>query len=390
MILESDAAECERLKSVFKEYIVFTACSYREARLILDNQPKIEVLISEAGPEGRRLVNYCDRKLPNLLRVLMVDPQEMGGIAQHVDPERAHRVLAKPVKCAELLAAVEGAFSAAGSGIPGARAAIPTADLARVREAPTGYCEGNLRDANPNPTLHLKNDWMRIVAHDIRSPLSIINGYVTYLQENEGGLSDQGNEVLSRIRNTGQRLLGLLNNIMTLASLEEGRLELECLPCRPGDIFSAVVENLQGLAEFKHVQLTSSAEGAEPSYNLDHIKIEQVLQNLVSNAIKFTPSGGRIHLEIRAAGDQVLFSVQDTGVGLTQEQVDHVFEKFTRYSSTEQEGDGLGLAIAKALVDLHGGRIWVESQPGKGSTFSFTVTPQPEPAPRSYSETTPR
>ena len=124
-------------------------------------------------------------------------------------------------------------------------------------------------------------------------------------------------------------------------------------------------------------------EPEDRTYNLDHIKIEQVLQNLMANALRFSRPESTVQIRAAECPEGLVFSVCDAGQGLTSEQTKHVFEKFARFSPTAQEGSGLGLAIAKSLVQLHGGRIWVESEVGKGARFTFTIAPQPDPAARS-------
>lgn len=224
--------------------------------------------------------------------------------------------------------------------------------------------------------IQFKEDWVKVVAHDIRSPLSIINGYATLLQEDRHQMSEQGKMILERIQDTGGWMIDLIDNILDLSMIEEGRLTLKCAPVQLDVIMNTIVDRLKMLAESKSICLGFEPSGDSSHYFLDHHKIEQVLQNLVTNGIKFSSAGGRIGISCQAEQDLVTFSVEDTGQGLTREQAKRIFDKYFRQAPCSHLGSGLGLAIAKSLVESHGGEIWVESTPGKGSKFSFTVVPQ--------------
>ena len=224
--------------------------------------------------------------------------------------------------------------------------------------------------------IRFKEDWVKVVAHDIRSPLAIINSYARMLREPRYGISGQARLMLERIQDTGGWMIDLIDNILDLSLIEEGRLTLKFKPVRLEEILSSVGTKMKFLADSKQVRLEWDAFGDQKPYQLDHLKIEQVLHNLVINSIKNSNEGDRIHISGTGNDGEVMFQVEDTGRGMTKEQAEGIFEKFSPQTSEIPSGKGLGLAIAKSIVELHGGKIWVETTPGKGSVFSFTVVPQ--------------
>jgi signal transduction histidine kinase len=221
----------------------------------------------------------------------------------------------------------------------------------------------------------LKDELVMIAAHDIRAPLSVILGYSDILLNNETGLTEDGKEILGRIQASSNRLLAMVNNVLNLAALEQGRLELRLAPTRLGVIVHEVLEGLAGMVEERQVDCQVEVAGDDRDYALDAVKVAQILQNLVSNALKFSPQGGSIRIEVRGTPQLATFEVRDQGRGMTQEQAQRAFDKFVRFASGTATGSGLGLAIAKGLTELHGGTIEVETRRNEGSTFRFSVKP---------------
>jgi CheY-like chemotaxis protein/anti-sigma regulatory factor (Ser/Thr protein kinase) len=191
---------------------------------------------------------------------------------------------------------------------------------------------------------------------------------------------------------SGRHLLALINDILDLSKIEAGRVELR----RELGSLPVVVQAVQGivstLATRKEIQFSTDLSPDLPAFSFDSLRVKQVLYNLLSNAIKFTPRGGRVALEVRRLDDRVSLSVADTGAGMKPEDLTRLFQPFVQLepSATRPEGTGLGLALSKRLVELHGGQIQVESEPGKGSRFFFTLPlegrPEPRPAPTAADE----
>jgi signal transduction histidine kinase len=235
----------------------------------------------------------------------------------------------------------------------------------------------------------LKSDFVSKVSHELRTPLTAIKGAVDLLlREVPGRLSENQTHYLTRVRSNTQHLAGLINDLLDLAKIEEGKVELKGVRVSVGGLVHEVMENVKPMAAEKPVLL--EVKMPEPSVLVwaDRDKVTQVLMNLIGNAIKFTPPQGRVMVSASRDGTEwAQVSVNDSGPGISAEECQKIFQKFYQISEgggLKPKGTGLGLAISKALVELHGGKIWVESQEGRGSTFSFTLPvsgPQHLPSP---------
>jgi signal transduction histidine kinase len=196
-----------------------------------------------------------------------------------------------------------------------------------------------------------------------------------------GEVNEKQAEYLQDILSSGRHLLSLINDILDLSKVEAGRLELELgrfhLPTALDNALTLVRER----ATRHGITLTQRVDEQVADIFADERKVKQILLNLLSNAVKFTPEGGRVGLIATMAEDGITIAVSDTGIGIAPEDQAAIFEEFRqvgREDARKQEGTGLGLTLAKKFVELHGGRIWVESHVGQGSTFSFTLPVRPE------------
>lgn len=218
----------------------------------------------------------------------------------------------------------------------------------------------------------LKDEFVALVSHELRTPLSSIRGYVELLLEGAGGpLSEQQEKFLQVVGRNGERLLTLAEDLLFLARAEAGRLPLQKAPLDLRDVVAAAVENARPVAEEKGLELRTELAGAVP-VEADRERLGQVADNLVSNAVKFTPAGGLVVVRAARHGRQALLEVVDSGIGIPAQELLHVFGRFYRTTAATDAaipGTGLGLAICRAIVDAHGGVVEVESEPGVGSTF---------------------
>jgi len=221
-----------------------------------------------------------------------------------------------------------------------------------------------------------KSEFLANMSHELRTPLNAIIGFSEVLNERMfGELNDKQAEYLRDIHASGTHLLSLINDILDLSKVEAGRMELELtdfdLPAAMDNAVTLVRER----ASRKGVTLQTAVAEQVGTIRGDERKIRQVLLNLLSNAIKFTPEGGRIEVGAALRDGAVEVSVSDTGAGIAPEDHEAVFEEFRQVgaSAAKQEGTGLGLALARKFIQLHGGKIWVTSQVGSGSTFTFTL-----------------
>jgi PAS domain S-box-containing protein len=222
-----------------------------------------------------------------------------------------------------------------------------------------------------------KSAFLAHMSHELRTPLNAIIGFSEVLGEKIfGELNDKQAEYITDIHESGHHLLSLINDILDIAKIEAGRLELS--PAEfdlPTTIDNALVL-MKERANSRGVTLLNELDGDIGVITADERKVRQVLINLLTNAVKFTPEGGTVSLRARSSDDELLISVVDTGIGIKPQDCAVIFEEFRQADSDyarEVEGTGLGLALSKRLVELHGGRIWVESELGQGSTFTFTL-----------------
>jgi two-component system, NtrC family, sensor kinase len=221
-----------------------------------------------------------------------------------------------------------------------------------------------------------KSEFLANMSHELRTPLNAIIGFSEVLSQRMfGEINDKQAEYLADILESGRHLLSLINDILDLSKIEAGRLELERGEFDlPGAIQNALIL-VRERAQRRGVALDRSIDERLGTIHGDERKVKQVLLNLLSNALKFTPEGGRIDVRASVRNGAVEVSVTDTGVGIAPEDQEAVFEEFRQVGSAAKkvEGTGLGLAISRTFIELHGGRIWVESEVGKGSTFTFTL-----------------
>ena len=219
---------------------------------------------------------------------------------------------------------------------------------------------------------HLKSEFISVVAHELRTPLAEIATYLA-LSEQE---ADDPRPYLDGIARAAQRLTSLMNDITDLKFLEAGQVELKPTELSLPQLVAEVVEQLGPLATCKAQSITTSAQDNLTTIRADGPKIQVVLKNLISNAITFSGEGGEIRVQAEARGDVLHIAVHDNGAGIPKEEWEWIFKPFYQVESSlrrEHGGMGIGLALSKNLVELHGGRIWVESEMGAGSTFHFSI-----------------
>jgi len=237
----------------------------------------------------------------------------------------------------------------------------------------------------------LQADFSAMIVHDLRSPLSTIMGIAEMMGNGMlGDLNDDQKNWTDRIKKNATGLVALVSDFLDLSKLEAGRIELTRAPTDVTDLLRKEVENFGPLARSKNIVLSLQADTL-PAVQADARRLDQVLNNLVSNAVKFTAEGGSIQLHARH--DQrngIIVRVQDTGVGISPDEIANLFQKYQQSTSgktSEHKGTGLGLVISKMIVEAHGGKIWVESEEGKGTTFVFTLPVEAYSQPSAGGET---
>lgn len=221
----------------------------------------------------------------------------------------------------------------------------------------------------------MRDDLTNMIVHDLRTPMtSVLSGLKTLV--GMGDLDEIQLEMLEISLTGGETLLGMINDLLDISKMESGLLELDLKEVSPADLVSSALCQVESLANSKDLKLLTEMESGLPSFVADRDKLLRTLVNLLGNAVKFTPSGGAITVSARRSDVSMQFSVGDTGEGIPAEAFARIFEKFGQVESRtagRKHSTGLGLTFCKLAVEAHGGRIWLESNMGKGSTFSFII-----------------
>ena len=230
----------------------------------------------------------------------------------------------------------------------------------------------------------LKSDFLATMSHELRTPLNSIIGFSEVLSGSET-LNDRQRRYATNIQTSGKMLLGMINDILDLAKIESGKMEVRAEDFSIRDTCEGLANLCRPVAEKKNIELECRLDEAIPLLSQDPGKLRQILYNLLSNAIKFTPEGGRVTLRARVDGRFVVIEVEDTGIGIAEEDRDKIFEKFRQVGrigqgesvlTREHQGTGLGLSIVRELTKLLGGDIRLDSRPGQGSTFTIRLPMQ--------------
>jgi|GEM_PF-629099 PAS domain S-box-containing protein len=234
------------------------------------------------------------------------------------------------------------------------------------------------RDVTPlNTANRMRSNFISMVSHELRTPLNSINGFLEIVMEGHvGALSERQYEFLSYARSSTQQLMSLVEDVLFISKADTGQFELRYSTVELPSLVDQLMHNLEPLAQSAEVTLKCSIPEPFPKIEADALRLQQVLTNLLNNAIKFTPPQGEVRIEASYDAREALVCVADTGCGVPYEDQPHVFERFYQSdnaSLVKHGGYGLGLAIAKLIVEQHGGRIWLESEPGQGAAFYFTL-----------------
>jgi signal transduction histidine kinase len=331
-------------------YEVLSACDGREG-LVLANQHQPDIIVSDLMMPGMDGIEFCrhikaDKRLRETFFIMLTAKStiedKVEGFVSGADD-----YVVKPFNHHELLARIASAM--------------------RIR-----ILEKELREVSD-----LKDEFLGMAAHDMRTPLTVIKGWCDLFAERLlGDLTAEQVEAIEGINQQAALMLHLVNDLLDVAKIEAGKVQLSCAF---HDIYAIISEYLrsQSLVSLKkHIALVNRVPAHLPRVWIDPERLGQVLSNLLSNAFKFSPEHATVTLSAIHNRDFVEVSVADTGVGIPPEDVAKMFEKFAQVSSRPTKGEkgtGLGLAIVKKIVELHGGKVWVKSKVGAGSTFTFSL-----------------
>ncbi len=223
----------------------------------------------------------------------------------------------------------------------------------------------------------MKSDFFSSMSHELRTPLTSIKEGINLLKDGAAGATtDKQNRLLAILTAESNRLITLVNSLLDLSKMEAGMVNYTFEKGKIGPLVERVITEMAPLVEVKKISLEARLIGELPPVRMDRERILQALRNLIGNAVKFTQNGGQVTVSVRAANSEIEVSVADTGPGILRENLATIFEKFRQVphkASGGIKGTGLGLAIVKHIITAHGGKVWAESQPGKGSTFFFLL-----------------
>jgi signal transduction histidine kinase len=237
--------------------------------------------------------------------------------------------------------------------------------------------ELNEANAKLRELSEMREEFLALTTHDLRSPLTVISGVISFFTSGRlGELSPEQQNMVAMMERNTQSLIELVNDLLDASKLESGTMRLETAAIDIRGVIDELRETMLPMAKEKEIELVETFPDNLPRVEADRTKLRRILVNLLSNALKFTPKGGRVEVRAEQLDGRVSIAVSDTGVGIAPEDVARLFDKYEQARSRAtrgEKGTGLGLYITKQLVELHGSRIKVESEVGKGSTFSFTL-----------------
>jgi two-component system, OmpR family, phosphate regulon sensor histidine kinase PhoR len=328
-----------------------------EERLVFYNRAFSEIFgVPTASAEGRPLIEVVRHaELVGLIRKALRGEEGLqNDVSMGIVQMQSFSVTAAPVKALDSATAEHDLAAAKPSG-----AVVVLHDVTELRRLE-----------------RVRQDFVANVSHEFKTPLTAIQGFAETLLG--GALDDPTNNrrFLDIIRNHAIRLARLTNDLLKLARIEAGKLEVEFFPVGLLELIEGCAETTLLKASRKQITLEIEVPSGLPPVQGDASLLRDLLQNLLDNAIQYTPAGGRIHVTAEAKGREAVITVSDTGIGIPTSDRERIFERFYRVDaarSREAGGTGLGLSIAKHIVEAHNGRLWVDSVMGEGSKFSFSI-----------------
>jgi signal transduction histidine kinase len=215
------------------------------------------------------------------------------------------------------------------------------------------------------------------MSHELRTPLNSVLGFSQVLETNSSNhLDDKELKYLKNIHKSGKHLLELINNILDISKVESGNMDYLPETVNLTEIIDDTIVLVEPMAKKKSIDLHSDINPENLEIHVDRLKFKEIMYNLLSNAIKFTPEKGKAYVHSKCVNENIHILVSDTGIGIPKEKFESIFDPFKQVDSSSNRkygGTGLGLALVKKYVEMHGGEVWVESEVGKGSTFTFTI-----------------
>jgi len=366
LFLDDEESIVDGVQRLFmrESYEVFATTKVSEAREALAKY-KIKVVVSDyrmPDISGTQFLQEVKQQYPDTVKILFTGYTDFSAAEEAINVGEVYRFISKPWKTTELLSTV--------------RQCIEHYDL--MLKAKTKEEELELSNKKLKVMYELQKEFTSTVSHELRTPLSSIKTAIDLVAKKMvGDITPQQAEVLERAQKNVNRLKRLIDDILDLTKMESGKLQMNFGSHNINHIIQEVVEAQKDVAGTKGLYLKLELEEPLPLVPCDADRLIQVLNNLLNNAIKFTKTGGITIASVNKTGsNNITVSVKDTGRGISPEGILKIFEKFQQIESAEHNeegGTGLGLAICRQIIERHGGKIWVESVEGAGSTFSFIL-----------------
>jgi len=351
---------------------VTTATTGQEAVALFKQQPFNIVLVGIKLPDvsGREILEMTKELNPEVAVVMITDHANLKAAVNAVD-EGAYAYVLKPEALYELKTLINNALREQEL-------------LIRNRKLVDSLQRSNssLEEANQalEQASHAKSDFLAKMSHELRTPLNVIIGFAELMVDQvPGEVNEEQRQCLDDILTSGRHLLGLINEVLDISKVEAGKVELKLKDIVLSEVVESVTSAMTAVLSQRRQSLDVKLGEEFFSVQADEARLRQVFFNLLSNASKFTPDGGEIKIEARRKGNFCQVSVSDNGIGIKVEDLRQIFEPFYQADNSidredgERRGTGLGLSLVKEIVEMHGGRIWVESEYGKGSNFIFTL-----------------
>ncbi len=380
LIVNADAAARTALKRQFRRaYDVYAAPDIQAGCALLLKTP-IQVVLSDrrmpeltgAGTLGKRATAY-----PEAVRLVLIGDGDAETLIAAINDGNVFRYVRKPADAAELDEAVRAAFEGYDLLAQKCRVLQQLQDANAQLEQHVSEHTAALEDANARlqTLIAQQNAFLGMAAHDLRTPITVIQGFTDLLVHPRSQPEDT-REFVSIIRETLDQMLSLLDDILDITAIESGKLTLRPREVDLEQFVGRVVKLNRYIGAQKQIALVAEVEPNLPPMTFDPDRIEQVLNNLIGNAFKFSHGDSTVTVRVRKVDNAVEFSVVDEGQGIPSDEIDKVFGEFQRVSTqptAAEHSTGLGLSICKRIVGLHEGQIGVESEIGAGSRFYFTL-----------------
>ena len=366
LFLDDEESIIDGMQRLFMREIYGIAATTHvaEAREILAKE-KIKVVVSDQRmPEiaGVKFLREVKEKYPNVVKILFTGYTDFSAAEEAINMGEVYRFISKPWKTAELLSTI--------------RQSIEHYDL--VMQAKAHEEELEITNKKLKAMYEVQKEFTSTVSHELRTPLASIKTAIDLVvKKMVGEINAEQEEVLGRAKNNVDRLKRLIDDILDLTKIESGKMQMNFLVNDINKIIQDVIEAQKDVAQSRELYLKTELNNQLPKVPFDSDRMVQVLNNLLSNAIKFTKQGGiTVITQNKPEENHIVVSIKDTGKGIAQADLSKLFQKFQQVESAqtnEEGGTGLGLAICKEIISHHGGKIWVESKPGEGTTFNFIL-----------------